>query len=265
MRKTEKPEVKISVTTSVDTTTWAFGKQVLEIFCNVDARLMPERVGGCEPVKTPVENVAACEQHWAPDATIDGPYGRSFVKRDFLWKRTKAIKSDGHMMHTARNKLGNLKLGWLTFGAAPDKKTEWDRLFSRLCVAMQPKFATLHLFTDIEARANAFSAESDANFGTNDFFYGVPGHALENRGLANLAWATFFGEELAVEVDVQKLRDNGFRVEAIGKGFLVTLTSKLFDVMDEFAVFSTRRVVAKQLFKPGLFRIAEEPKFEAFK
>ena len=86
-------------------------------------------------------------------------------------------------------------------------------------------------------------------------------HCLQQeRGLSNLSWANFFGEQYASEVDVPKLRENGFNVEPIGEGFLVTLTPSLLDVMDNFPLFSERRVALRKLFRPGLFRINEEPK-----
>ncbi len=260
MSKLEKPRIRISLTTRIDTTNWEFGRQVLEALRDTDERLLPERVANFEPVKIPVASIEECEKYWAPEAKLQGPDGDAWsFKMDFLWRRTRAIKSTGHVLHTSRSRFGKLKLGWLTVGAAPDKKTDWHGLFYRLCTLVQPNFATMHLCSDAETRPGAFGMESDANYGTNDFLVGTAGIALEQRGLANLAWATFFGQEYAAEVAAEKLRAQGCAAEAIGDGFLVTITPSLFDVADKFPQFSARRAEFKKLFRPGLFRIQNEP------
>jgi hypothetical protein len=260
LKKTEKPLIRISLTTRLDTASWEFGRQVLELLCEADARLLPEKVNNFEPIKIPVTSVEECEKYWSPEAKLTGPGGGAlFFKMDFLWRRSRAIKSSGHVLHTSHNRFGKLKFGWVTFQATPDKKTNWHRLFHRLCTLAQPNFGTLHLCTHAETQPGAFGAESDANYGTNDFLLGTAGIALEQRGLANLAWATFFGQEFAAEVDPEKLRAHGFGVEAIGDGFLVTVTPSLFDVANNFVQFSSRRAELKNLFRLGLFRIQNEP------
>jgi hypothetical protein len=259
MRKPDKPKIRISVTTRVDTTQWSFGKQVLEALYETDERLLPERIGHSEPIKIPFESIEACEKHWAPAGVIKGPEGTFDVKWNVFWKRTKPIKNLGCMFHTSVNKFGDLNPGWLTISAVPDKKADWIGLFRRLCTVAPPQFSTLHLFTHTETWPGAFTPENDENYDTNDYQVGAPPIALKERGIPNLSWANFFGEEYAAEVDPQKLRDHGFGVEEIGQGFLVTVTPRLLDVMDNFALFSAKRVELKKLFRPGLFRIANEP------
>ncbi|MGH1515704.1 hypothetical protein [Ralstonia solanacearum] len=259
MKKPEDSKIRISVATPLDTTSWEFGRSLLELLCEVDLRLFPERVDNLEPIKKVVSDIEDCEQYWAPEAVIDGPYGRSFVKWDFLWKRTKAVKSLGQVIHTARNKAGKLNLGWITLTATADRKVNWSDLFSGLCVLTQPKFATLHLLTPAETRPGAFGEANDASFATNDFLCGHPGVALETRGISNLAWATHFGGEYAVEVNVEMLRAHGFFVEQVGQGYSVFVTSEISDVVKDFAVFSDRRAELKELFRPGLFRMVGEP------
>ncbi|WP_435484177.1 hypothetical protein [Variovorax sp. GB1R11] len=260
LKKTEKPEIRISVTTRLNTTEWEFGRKFLQTLCDADARLSPEYVGNSEPIKIFVGNIDDCKASWAPEAIIDGPVGPSHVKWNFLWKRAKAIKYWGCVHHTLTTRSGELKLGWITLTATPDKRVDWSDLFHRLCILTNPKFATMHLRTDAEARPEAFSENVVENFGVNDLLYGHPDVALKERGLAYLSWANFFGEQYASEVDVAKLQENGFSVESIGEGFLVTLTPTLSDVMDNFSLFSERRVALRKLFRPGLFRINEEPK-----
>ncbi|WP_237717301.1 hypothetical protein, partial [Cupriavidus basilensis] len=54
-----------------------------------------------------------------------------------------------------------------------------------------------------------------------------------------------------------------FGIDEIGQGSLLVLTPRIFDEVDNFALFSTRRAEAKKLFRPGLFRITNEPRFRA--
>ncbi|WP_211468257.1 hypothetical protein [Collimonas silvisoli] len=255
-----KPKIRLSITTRLDTTRWEFGKQVLEAFCETDPRLVPEYFDNVEAIKKQFNGIAACEEYWAPEVVMDaGSYGRTFTKWNSMWRRVKAVKSRGEMHHTLVNQRGQLHLGWLTFDADGDRKVDWAGLFHRLCVLAQPKFATLHLFTDIETRRGAFGTAVETDIAADDFVTGPHGMTLEKRGIPNLAWATFFGEDYAAEVDMQKLCAQGFEVEAIGQGFLVTLTPKLFDVVENFALLSARRTMLKKLFRPGLFGLAEEP------
>lgn len=260
MRKPDKPEIKISLTGRIDSTKWEFGRQVLEALRDADARLLPDRIGNSEPIKIPVGSIEECEKYWAPEVMARGPDGAAFFcKSPFMWKRARAIKSWGHVMHTLVNNFGEFVPGWLIFTASPDKKPDWHGLFSLLCGFVQPSFATMHLCTEVETRPGAFGTESSANYGTNDFLRGSSGTVLKMRGVANLAWATFFGREYAAEVDPEKLRAHGFAVEAIAGGFLVTITPSLFDVAKDFPQFSARRAELKKLFRPGLFRIQNEP------
>ncbi|MGJ7533538.1 MULTISPECIES: hypothetical protein [unclassified Variovorax] len=260
MTSSQTPKLRISLVARLNTTEWAFGKKFLQTLYDVDVRLLPERVGNSEPIRTIVENIDDCEKYWAPSAIIDGPLGRSHVKWNFFWRRLKSVKCLGCIFHTSVNKFGDLKQGWITLSATPDKKVDWILLFSRLSELTNSKYATMHIETSLETRIEAYHPEVVENFGVNDFIYGVPDVALNEKGPANICWANFFGEKYASEVDVQRLRENGFSVEPIGEGFLVTLTPSVFDVVDNFSLFSERRVALRNLFRPGLFRINEEPK-----
>ncbi|WP_141639865.1 hypothetical protein [Cupriavidus basilensis] len=62
----------------------------------------------------------------------------------------------------------------------------------------------MHLLADIEIGRGAFGVGDDADIAQDDFVTGVPAIALEQRGIPNLAWATFFGKEYAAEVDEKK-------------------------------------------------------------
>ncbi|MHA7678614.1 hypothetical protein [Cupriavidus sp. PET2-C1] len=257
-----KPKVRISITTNIDTTEWGFGRRVIEAFCNTDSRLTPEYFDNNEAITKPFKGVADCEELWAPEVVIDaGVNGRIITKWNSMWRRGKTVKCRADMHHTLLNQRGQLRPGWFTFDAAADTKVDWLGLFRQLCELAEPKFAVMHLFTDIEVRRGAFGVGDDARIAQDDFVAGAPAVALEQRGIPNLAWATFFGKEYAAEVDAKKMRDYDFIIDEIDQGSLLILTPRLFDVADNFLLFSTRRVEAKELFRPGMFRITNEPPF----
>ncbi|WP_265259593.1 hypothetical protein, partial [Verminephrobacter aporrectodeae] len=228
-----KSYIRISIVTDIDTTKWEFGKKVLETFCETDPRLVPSGFDNNPKIKKPFHDIAACEKYWAMEAIIDATAfgdGLIFTKWDCDWKRSKAVKYNCTMNHTLVSQLGKLHPGWLKGRADANRKIDWAGLFHRLIELANPQFAILHLFTDIETRDDAFGADHHAIVATDDFLMGPPAAILEDRGIPNLAWATFFGRDYTKEIDAEKLRANGFAVEAIGDGHLVTLTENIFDV-----------------------------------
>ncbi|MCW5258512.1 hypothetical protein D5038_19835 [Verminephrobacter aporrectodeae subsp. tuberculatae] len=257
-----KPHILISIVTDTDTTRWEFGRKVLETFCETDPRLVPDRFDSDVRIKKPFYDIAACEKYWAVKTIIDaGEEGRWLTTWACGWKRSKTVKYSYEMSHTFPyvNRLGEIRLGWLHGNADANKKIDWNRLFHSLVELANPQFAILHLFTDIETRDDAFGTDEHAIVAKDDFLRGPPAVILEDRGVPNLGWATFFGRAYTREIDAEKLRANGFAVETIGDGHLVTLTENIFDVADNFALFSARRVELKKLLRPGFIRLANEP------
>ncbi|MCW8199699.1 hypothetical protein D8B23_15065 [Verminephrobacter aporrectodeae subsp. tuberculatae] len=260
------PYIKISIVTDIDTTKWEFGRKVLEAFYETDSRLAPGRLDSDAKIWKLFRGVAACEKYWAKEGIINANKsgrGRVSVKWDCGWTRSEAVEYRYDMIHTMVNQFGELRPGWLKGDADADRKIDWRRLFHRLVELANPQFAILHLFTDVETRDDAFGADEHAIIATDDFLMGPPAAILKDRGIPNLAWATFFGREYTQEIDAEKLRANGFAVEAIGDGHLVTLTENIFDVADNFALFSARRSELKKLLRPGFIRLTNEPLIQA--
>ncbi|MCW5258706.1 hypothetical protein D5038_20850 [Verminephrobacter aporrectodeae subsp. tuberculatae] len=257
----EKSYIRISIVTDIDTTKWEFGRKVLETFCETDPRLVPDGFDYAlgEKIKRPFYDIAACEKYWAAEAIIESGNERTFTKWSCGWKRSKAVKYRYTMRHTLMNRLGELRPGWLRGDADANKKIDWSRLFHRLIEFANPQFAILHLFTNIETRDDAFGTDEHAIVAADHFLAGPPAAVLEDEGIPNLGWATFFGRDYTKEIDAEKLRANGFAVEAIGDGHLVTLTENIFDVADNFPLFSARRSELKKLLRPGFIRLTNEP------
>ncbi|WP_431051582.1 hypothetical protein [Roseateles sp. L2-2] len=259
MTKIKKSYIRISIISSLETSEWEVGRSLLEALIETDARLLPEKVGTFEPLKNSVSDVEGCKPFWA---VLNGS-GRPGMERNadgFIWKRSRAIKSYGHMMHKLRNIHGEVRAAWFVFEASIDRKVDWLKLFDKFCRVLVPDYATLHLVTEIEDAPDAFGEAADATYGTNDHLNGVPPIRLKEKGPANLAWANYFGPGLMSEVQEDKIRNAGFPVERLGDGIVVRVTDDIFAVEDDFIDFSRRRAELRGLFRSGLFRINHEPK-----
>ncbi|UXH80695.1 hypothetical protein [Roseateles amylovorans] len=257
--------VRISIIGQVDSSKWAIGEALLRMMGSADSRLFPERIGNSEPLQNIFSGISSAEKYWAPEVKICSS-GVSFVaKSNVLWVRSKAIKGRGHMTHRSVNVQGKVNPAWLLLEYKYDPRVNWFRLFKESCNLLQATYGTLHLFTGKETSEGVFGQDADLSFATSDFIDGLPPIGLEKRGLANIAWANYFGPELVAEIDRTALQLNGFPVEEQEHDACVfCVTKKIGDVIDDFETFSSRRNRLKTLFRSGLFRIGKEPRENQF-
>jgi hypothetical protein len=253
------PYIQISIVTAIDTTAWDFGRHVLTEVCKTDPKLVPQYADNVDPIKRAFADIADCEQIWAPEVVIDGPLGRVRTPWTFRWKRIKSIRCRGDMYHTIRDTRERLQPGWLRLCADMDKRIDWLDLFKRLCVIATPTFATLHLFTAPELVVGAFGTGEMEELGQDDFVTGPPAASLEKRGIPNLAWATFFGQEYVKEIDARLLLSKHFDLERMKDGYLLVLTDNISDVDERFDEFCELRKLAKSCFRDKLFLLSKEP------
>jgi len=258
VKKQPKSSVRISVISPLETSDWNVGQELLAAFQDVDARLVPQKVGTFEPLKHAVSCIDDCAPFWAISQSPNIK-GLELNADGFIWKRTNSVKSYGHMMHKHRNIYGDVRDAWFVFGAASDRKIVWLPLFKRICEVLQPRYATLNILGSVEESPNAFGKEADASYATNDHLCGLAPIALERRGLANLAAVNFFGPDSKGEVSEERIREAGFPIERFGHGFLVQVAEDVFAAEDDFAEFARRRSELRKLFREGLFRINHEP------
>lgn len=258
MKKQLKSSVRISVISPLETSDWNIGRELLAAFQYTESRLVPQKVGTFEPLKHAVSCIDDCAPFWAIPQSPNIK-GLECNADGFIWKRTNAVKSYGHMMHEHRNIYGDVRDAWFVFGAAFDRKIVWLRLFERIYEVLKPRYATLNILGSVEDSPNAFGKEADASYATNDHLRGLAPIALEQRGLANLAAVNFFGPDLKGEVSEESIREAGFPIERFGHEFLVQVAENVFAAEDDFAEFSRRRSELRKLFREGLFRINHEP------
>lgn len=245
-----KPYIQIAIRTKTETIGWGVGEKLINSLSLNGGLLLPEQVShNADKITEPFLGKAACEDIWASKATMRVNGALSDFYQDFAWRRKKAIKSSGSVVHTSRNIRGQVVPGSVCLTSACSEKVDWCSLFKTWCEIFPPQLGMLHLFTDPEL------SPSEKH---NSFQIGSFNSALK-PDVPNIGWAMFYGDEFAQEVDADRIAASGFPIEKLGNGYLVTVTNSIQDVVDDFPLFSKRRAELKSLFREGFFLIKHEP------
>lgn len=221
----KKPKILISLVTQEDTSTVDYGRRILSVLYDHYPKLSPEIADFYEPVRNQVSNVDEALEYW----------------NDMIWKRKHAVKGEGTISHKDVYGMGRLR-----FDYQWNKTIDWLDCFQRLIEASKAEFAYIHLFTEPEIFPAVFASPE------HDFQLGVSENSLKN-GIPNLGWANYFAGTYADKVDVDLLEANGFEAQKLGRGYLLNITPKVDDVLNDFQTFSERRETLKSLFTDGVF------------
>jgi len=269
-------DMLIKIQTRTDLSSWVVGKKILSRVFS-EPKLIPQRAATFGEVTVShgfsVVHIEDCGKHWASKAMMRSNGTQSEFIKDFHWKRNRAARSAGTVTFTDKDLRGELLEGSLLFESEYRKEIDWIGLFRNWCEITSPFAAVFHplIAKDGPARnrkdVREYSHEEEVLYNAW-FSFSVGTLYCEFRagdmnslvsGLTNLGWATWFGEELAGNVDMQLFSSAGFPVEKIGNGYLVRLTEQIGGVIGNYPLFSERRAALKSLFRPGLFLIGEEP------
>jgi hypothetical protein len=247
-----KPRILISIETHAQTETTTFGERLVENLCE-NGSLVPEFVSTSETFKDRFESKEQFLRNWwaIPRKQVDGEglaFGEAFIGP--MWKRKSALASRGAIEHGSVGIRGHKSPSSIWFESRWSRHVDFDRLFSEWTELSRPEIGMLHLFTEPELQTKSEAARS--------FELGLFGGPMK-PGLPNLGWAMAFGKSFAADVDALRIKDAGFSVLEHDGVTMVSVTDNLSDVIDNFAHFSQRRAKLKSLFRPGLFRIIEEP------
>lgn len=240
--------VVIAIRTRADTTDLARGRAFISALAAEG--MAPQQVSHSSDRFTEnFDGEASIAAHWAEMATASSG-GRSYQSpQRFVWRRKTVVKSSGYVRHGMINDAGVRVPAAIIITAPWHKSVAWERLFRAVLEVFPAQLAMLHLFTAPESVKSPAWASFEA---------GSLGASLSPQ-LPNLAWATYFGDEFAVEGNREDLRGAGYRVDDFANGYLVKVTDYLQDVDNDFAAFSLRRANLKAMYRHGLFRIEEEP------
>lgn len=270
-------ELIIDIQTRADLTSWERGEEILnQVFS--DSKLTPEKVATFAEVTSKngksVNCISECETLWASKGEMRiGSKLRNFTE-DFYWRRNRVVKSQGAVSFASVNMQGKSIPGRIHLQSQFRTEVDWQSLFKNWCRTSQGNAGILHPLVLLDGprekahrdvRDNTFEEAVQQNawsrFLNGELFSEFRAGELNTSvsGLTNLGWATWFGGDLAKEVNVTSLGEAGFYVESIGDGFLVQLTDYIEDVVTDFEMFSNRRSKLKSLFRDDLFLISSEP------
>lgn len=239
----KKNEIRLCAKTSDETINWPLGKEILEAFVNTSDRLVPEFLYQWEDCIGEFISVSETSKYWAQIGHMKAA-GSSF---DFpiglRWKRKKEVYYDAEIKHTQTNVRGQLIEGSLDISAQPHKKVDWLNLYKGIISAINPRYAILHLFPGDEAeRARPKTPAS----------YFQSGLVVDGK-FPDIGWAMFYGEEFSGDIDVEAIESSGFIVERLSNGYLIKVTSNVFDVLEDYSGFCKRRNELKSLFRKDFF------------
>ena len=110
--------------------------------------LLPEQVShNADKFTEPFLGKTQCQRVWASEASIRVNGALSDFYQDFTWKRKRAIRSLGSVVHTSRNIRSEVVPGSISLNAAHSGKVDWNSLFKIWCETFPPQLGMLHLFT----------------------------------------------------------------------------------------------------------------------
>lgn len=211
-----------------------YGRDILSLFYDKYSTLTPQFANSYQPVNNPVNKLTDGLEYW------------DWNTLPLLFKRKNIIAGSWYISEDFD------KISGMIFEYNWSPKIDWYSLFKELVKASEAYFGYIHVFTDQEIEPSAVGSAISC------FTRGTPGVHLK-KGIPNLGWAHYFGEEYVKEVDIPLLQKHGFEVEPLGEGYTFHITDKLSDVIDNYEYFDERRKLLKSLFRPELFQ-----KYEPF-
>ncbi|MCD0501321.1 hypothetical protein LP085_31065 [Achromobacter sp. MY14] len=245
-----KSYIQIAIRTKSETIDWGVGEKLIDSLNVSGGWLHPEQVShNADKFTELFLGKSSCENIWASKASLRLNGVLSDFYQDFSWRRKKAIKSSGSVVHSSRNNRGQVVPGTISLKADYSDKVDWYSLFKVWCEIFSPQLGMVHLFTSPELAP----ADKNGSFQIGSF------NAALKPDIPNVGWGMFYGDEFAREVNVDKVAAAGFRIEELGGGYLVRVTENISDVANEFSSFSKSRAELRNLFPEGFFLINNEP------
>jgi len=222
-----KKYILISLVTKEKLIKEPYGRDILSLFYKQYTELFPQFGSFYEPINKPITTVETALEYWEGDPA--------------LYRRRSSVAGDW-FISTDRN-----KVGWLNFQYNWKQQIDWFGIFQKLAVLSKSYFGYVHVFTDYEIEAAAIGSSIYA------FTNGTASISLK-KGIPQLGWGHYFGEEYVKELDIPLIKKHGFAIEPLGDGYVFHITDQLSDVITKYPYFDERRKLLKSLFRPGLFQ-----------
>lgn len=221
-----KKYILISLVTREKMTKEPYGREVLSLFYEKYPMLAPQVANSYEPVNNSITDTETALEYWVDPG---------------IYRRRNTV-SGNWSIGTDRDWIGcmDFRYNW-------NNKIDWFQLFQELVTRSKAYFGYVHVFTDNEIEGAGAGSAVDC------FLRGTPSIYLK-KGIPQLGWGHYFGEDYVKELDLPLLKEHGLKIEPLGNGYVFKLTDHLSDVIDDYPAFNERRKLLKSLFRPGLFQ-----------
>ena len=205
-----------------------YGRQILTLLYEQYPLLAPEFANFYDPINKPVPTVESALEYWKQE--------------QFICRRKKTVRMMNGWVGSDRCEIGRI-----TFEYSWNQKVDWFQVLQKMALVSKSYFAYVHVCGENEIEG--------AGLGSAVYLFlnGVLGMHLK-KGIPQLGWGHYFGEEYVKELDISLLKKHGFSVEPLGEGYVFNLTDQLSDVITNYEYFNERRALLKSLFRPDLFQ-----------
>jgi hypothetical protein len=222
-----KKYILISLVTREKLTKEPYGRDILSLFYKDYQNLAPQVANFYEPINKLVPDVEAALEYW------EGVPG--------LYRRRNSVAGEWYIS------IDGDGIPLLVFEYSWNEKVSWFQLFKQLIILSGSYFGYIHVITENEREPAGLGSA------VHLFLNGVSGMHLK-KGIPQLGWGHYFGEEYVKELNLPLIKEHGFSIEPLGEGYVFHLTDQLSDVITDYDHFNDRRQLLKSLFRPGLFQ-----------
>ena len=222
-----KNYILISLVTHTKPNRESYGRNILNLFYEHYPLLAPQFANYYEPVNIPISNVQQALKYWEGEP---GLYRRKNTVRGEWY-----ISEDGDKIFCP-----SFRYNW-------NSTIDWFKLLKQLGIISNAYYAYIHVVTNNEREGSGLGSA------VHLFLNGVTGYYLK-KGIPQLGWGHYFGEEYVKELDIPLIKQHGFNIEPLGEGYVFNLTDQLSDVITNYDYFNERRTLLKSLFRPSLFQ-----------
>lgn len=223
----KKKYVLISLVSREEMVKEPYGRDVLSLFYEHYPNLAPQFANYYEPVNKPTSTVEEGLEYWECDPG--------------LYRRRISVIGSWYISSDRDS------IPFLTFEYNWNEKVDWFQLFQQLVTITKSYYGYVHVFTDNEIEPAYIGSP------VYSFLRGTASIYLK-KGIPNLGWGNYFGEEYIKELDLPLIRKHGFHIEPLGEGYVLNVTEHLSDVITNYESFKERRSLLKSLFQPGIFQ-----------
>lgn len=203
------------------------GKGILSLFYEKYPLLAPQYASYVEPINKPIPTIKDALEYW----DINRVYYRRKNSTQGWWSIGES----------------DVSLSRLKFEYNWNQDIDWFILFQQLVELSKAYFGYVHVFTDNEIEPAGMGSAISL------FLHGTASFHLK-KGIPQLGWGNYFGEEYVKEIDVNLLKKHGFEIQPLGEGYVFNITPQISDVITDYETFDNRRTLLKSLFRPDLFR-----------